>query len=410
MNSIAISEEAQRQNWPLTSLGSLCAQKTGTVNPSNTPDRPFVYVDIASIDNKSKTIVEPQHLMGSEAPSRARRSIRTNDVIVSMTRPNLNAVALVSCEFNEQVCSTGFCVLRAGPRILPDFIFHFVRSRSFINSVSGLVSGALYPAVTEDQIRNLPIPLPPLDEQRRIVGILDHATSIRRLREQAQAKVRQIIPALFVDMFGDPATNPKGYDVAELDSVADIKSGLTKGRKLNEKDIISLPYLRVANVQDGRLDLSEIKHIDVMRDEVDRFLLRRGDLVMTEGGDPDKLGRSAIWRNEVEICVHQNHVFRVRPLLKFVLSDYLCALSCSGYGKGYFLSVAKRTTGIASINRTQLGRFPILMAPIALQQEFAERVSEIEAMATLGDTATQGAERLAQSLMSQVFGQAAAPM
>ncbi len=193
------------------------------------------------------------------------------------------------------------------------------------------------PGLNREDVYRQSIPLPPLDEQRRIVDILDHAASIRRLREQAQAKVREIIPALFVDMFGDPATNPKGYDIAELDNVSDIKSGLTKGRKLNGGDIISLPYLRVANVQDGRLDLSGIKHIDVMRDEVDKFLLRRGDLVMTEGGDPDKLGRSAIWRGEVETCVHQNHICRVRLLPKFVLSDYICALSCSGYGKGYFL-------------------------------------------------------------------------
>ena len=208
--------------------------------------------------------------------------------------------------------------------------------------------------INAEELKAFHIPLPPLAEQGHIVDILNHAASIRRLREETRAKVREIVPALFIDMFGDPVTNPNKWPIAELDVVTSIGSGVTKGRKLNGGQTIEVPYLRVANVQDGRLNLSEVKMISVRADEQVKYGLLPGDLVMTEGGDPDKLGRSAIWKGEIEGCIHQNHVFRVRPHKEQVLPDYLCALSGSAYGKGYFLLVAKRTTGIASINRTQL--------------------------------------------------------
>ena len=140
-----------------------------------------------------------------------------------------------------------------------------------------------------------------------------------------------------------------------LEDAAEIGSGLTKGRKQVNGTFENVPYMRVANVQDGFLDLSEIKTIPANAAERQRYALRVGDLLMTEGGDPDKLGRAALWRGEVQGCLHQNHVFRVRAKCTTFLPQYLAAVMGSSYGKAYFLKVAKRTTGIASINRTQLG-------------------------------------------------------
>jgi type I restriction enzyme, S subunit len=126
--------------------------------------------------------------------------------------------------------------------------------------------------------------------------------------------------------------------------VADIGSGLTKGRKLNGQETIATPYLRVANVQDGYLDLAEIKTIEATAADLEKCALRAGDLLMTEGGDADKLGRCAIWRDEVDGCLHQNHIFRVR-VGPHLLPDYTAAFIQSDAGKSYFLRVAKRTTG-----------------------------------------------------------------
>lgn len=211
--------------WPKVELGEVCVAKTGTRDPARKPEETFLYVDISSVDNKEKRISGAGTVYGHSAPSRARQVINSNDVLVSMTRPNLNAVAMVPPELDGEICSTGFSVLRPKDAILARYLFHFVRSRGFIAATTSAVSGALYPAITASFLRSLPIPLPPLDEQRRIVGLLDRAAEIRRRADSARAKARAILPALFLDAFGDPASNPKGWRVAALGDVADIGSG-----------------------------------------------------------------------------------------------------------------------------------------------------------------------------------------
>jgi type I restriction enzyme S subunit len=138
------------------------------------------------------------------------------------------------------------------------------------------------------------IPLLPDQEQRRIVDILDRAASIRRLRRQAQETARQIVPALFNKMFGDPINNPMGWPVARLETVASVASGVTKGRRLDGAEVVDVPYMRMAKVQDCFLDLRDLKTIPLRPAEIDRFRLLPGDMLMTEGGDPDKVGRGAI--------------------------------------------------------------------------------------------------------------------
>ncbi len=229
-----------------------------------------------------------------------------------------------------------------------------------------------------DLIQSLDVPLPPLAEQQRIAGILNQADAVRRKRQQALALTDQFLRATFLDLFGDPVTNPKRWPVARLDAVSNIQSGVTKGRNYNGHKTVAVPYMRVANVQDGHLVLDEIKEIEVLPDEVDRFRLLPGDVLLTEGGDFDKLGRGAVWRGEIATCIHQNHIFRVRLNPESMIPEFLSTLLGSSRGKRYFLSAAKQTTGIASINKTQLSAFPGLMPPLKLQERFRHIVRSHE--------------------------------
>ena len=137
-----------------------------------------------------------------------------------------------------------------------------------------------------------------------------------------------------------------------------------------------MPYLRVANVQRGYLDLAEIKMVDVKTDEKHKYLLRNGDLLLTEGGDFDKLGRAAIWREQIPVCIHQNHIFRARPL-GAASAEWLMLCTNSPYGRDYFLSSSKQTTNLASINSTQLKNCPIALPPIAEQQRILAKVDQL---------------------------------
>lgn len=161
---------------------------------------------------------------------------------------------------------------------------------------------------------------------------------------------------------------PDHWAIVRLKYVASIQSGLTLGKDFGSRLLKSRPYLRVANVQDGFLDLSEITYINVPPEDIPRYELRVGDVLMTEGGDFDKLGRGYVWEGQIDGCLHQNHVFAVRPHGKSLLSRFLANVLTSSVGKHYFTSTAQQTTNLATTNRTKLADFNLPLPPIDTQK------------------------------------------
>lgn len=253
-------------------------------------------------------------------------------------------------------------------KIHTPYIGRFLQSKfSFLN---GKTTGTTIPHIEKSRLDNLLISIPSLEEQRRIAAILDKAEAIHHKRQKALKMADDFLKSVFLDMFGDPVINPMKWKSVALTTIAEVVSGVTKGKRYSDPNLIRVPYMRVANVQDGHILLNEIKEIDVLKAEAERYKLLPQDILLTEGGDPDKLGRGAIWHGEIKNCIHQNHIFRVRLVSDMVLPEYLSALLGSSYGKRYFLQAAKQTTGIASINKTQLSEFPVLMPDRALQQQY----------------------------------------
>ncbi len=172
---------------------------------------------------------------------------------------------------------------------------------------------------------------------------------------------------------------PNGWAKVPLHHVADVQTGLSKSES-RTGSFIKKPYLRVANVQDGYLDLTEIKEIDVPISQVERFRLHLNDVLLTEGGDFDKLGRGCVWLNEIPGCVHQNHIFAVRvsrPAL--MLPAFLACQVQSAHARSYFLSCAKQTTNLASINSTQIKELPVLLPPLDEQRAIVQALSAWDA-------------------------------
>ena len=190
---------------------------------------------------------------------------------------------------------------------------------------------------------------------------------------------------------------PTGWQRKRLEKVAIIQTGIAKNQNSIE-EYIELPYLRVANVQDGYLDLSEIKTINVHRDKINRYRLENGDVLLTEGGDFDKLGRGAVWEGQIQNCVHQNHVFAVRPNKSELLPSFLSAQTGSSYGKRFFLSCSKQSTNLASINTSQLKAFPVLLPPFPEQKAIADLLST-------WDEAIEKTERLIRAKEVSLKGQ-----
>ncbi len=243
--------------------------------------------------------------------------------------------------------------------------------------------GAAQPFITIGDARDTKIPLPPIDEQRRIAAILDSLTQ-----------------ALFVQVFGELSS---WNAVQPLGDLADIVSGITKGRKLNGEHARPVPYMAVANVQDKRLNIATVKTIDASESEINRYRLKENDLLLTEGGDPDKLGRGTLWKGEISEAIYQNHIFRVRLKSNEALPIFLMWLVSSSYGKSYFLRSAKQTTGIASINKQQLSAFPVPLPPLSAQQLFVDGVQAATRLAASKLAASTATSRLFTSLQHRAF-------
>jgi len=165
---------AMKAGWQTKTLGEVL-QKTETINPLQSPETEFDYIDVSSVSNATFQIEETQRLKGKDAPSRARRLVKANDILFATVRPTLQRIAVVPANLHNQVCSTGYFVLRPKPELDHRFVFYSLFTDDFMGQMESLQKGASYPAVTDGEVRSQLIPVPPLSEQRRIVGILDEA-------------------------------------------------------------------------------------------------------------------------------------------------------------------------------------------------------------------------------------------
>lgn len=175
---------------------------------------------------------------------------------------------------------------------------------------------------------------------------------------------------------------PEHWAVTPFDQVAVVIGGVTKGRDLRGKQVVVCPYLAVANVQRGYFKLNGLKSIEIATDELAKYQVHEGDLLVTEGGDWDKVGRTAIWRGGVDNCLHQNHVFKARVPSEHLLKQWVELVFNSGIGRDYFAGASKQTTNLASINMTQLRSFPLPIPPLNEQQDILSTLAELTSRCT----------------------------
>ena len=234
---------------------------------------------------------------------------------------------------------------------------------------------------------NIFLPVPSEMEQRKIVSFLDHEIArIDALIEEQQRLIellkekRQAVISHAVTKGLDPTVPmkdsrvewlgevPAHWDVGALRWYATIQGGVAKGKDYEGREIVLMPYLRVANVQNGFVDLSEVKEISVLESEVERYSLRAGDVLMNEGGDNDKLGRGTVWQGQISPCLHQNHVFAIRPngSLK---AEWLAAFTQSEQARIYFYLNSKQSTNLASISASNAMGLELPIPSVNEQQE-----------------------------------------
>jgi hypothetical protein len=386
-------------------LGDVCEMLNGFAFRSEG------YVDdgfrIIRISNVQKGYIEDSSpvFYPLDSVEAKKYALEENDLLISLTgnvgRVGILPRELLPATLNQRVA----CIkIKNESQLAKPYLFNFLNSDYFEAKCIDSSKGVAQKNMSTEWLKEYEIPLPPLDEQRRIAAVLDKVSDLIAKRRAQLDKLDELVKARFVEMFGDPVLNPMKWPEQSLENMADIVSGITKGRKARETELIEVPYMAVSNVKDGYIDWTNVKTILATKSEIEQYRLLPDDVLMTEGGDPDKLGRGAIIQKPLENCIHQNHIFRVRLNESAILPIYFAEFLQHQKAKQYFLRCAKQTTGIASINMSQLKSLPTLVPPVTIQQSFAEIVRRINKSELTIQQSLDKLEMLKKALMQEYFG------
>ena len=361
-------------------------------------DGEFIYVDLSAVDQDSKMIASPRWLACTDAPSRARQIIRSGDVLVSTVRPNLNAVGRVPVELDGATASTGFCVLRPRSEVADGaYLFYWVRSPRFVGEMVRRATGASYPAVSDRIVCESKIPLPPLDEQKRIAGILDAADALRAKRREALAQLDTLLQSTFLDMLGDPVTNPMGWEVVTVgDEIGFLTSGSRGWAKYYAKD--GDTFIRIQNLKDGQLDLGDIAFVNAPESaEARRTKVEPGDVLLSITAD---LGRTAV----VPGGIAKAHINQHLAILRFTsLNPVFVSYQLASKGGQAQFDRLNREGVKAGLNFNDVKSIRLTNPPLDLQHRFATIVESVEEQKTRQRAHLAELDTLFASLQSRAF-------
>ena len=309
--------------------------------------------------------------------------VQPNDLVMNKMKAWQGSIAI--SEY-EGIVSPAYFVYQPNNSLFelahPKYVHYLLRNPIYVTQYLSRSKGIRVNQwdLDPDEFRNIELLLPSKVEQEKIYNFLDHETAkidnliekqqqlIELLKEKRQAVISHAVTkGLNSDVpMKDSGVKwlgevPNHWLVRRLKHTANLQSGIPKGKDLAGKNVVSVPMLRVANVQDGYLDLEDIHNIDIEPSQLERYLLRNGDVLMNEGGDNDQLGRGAVWSAQLDNCIHQNHVFAIRP--ENIESEWLDMLTRAAYAKFHFYRVAKQSTNLASISSTNIKETPLLIPP-----------------------------------------------
>lgn len=390
--------------WKYVKLGEVCTvERGGSPRPIDdfitTDENGINWIKIGDAD-ESMYITKTAQRIKPEGMKKSRY-VKPGDFLLSNSmsfgRPYILKI--------DGCIHDGWLVLRDENNVFDKkFLYYYLSAPITYKKFKSMEVGGVVNNLNSDMVRKVRVPIPSQEEQHRISDRLDKVSNVIFLRNQQLAKLDDLVKARFVEIFGDVFLNPMEWPEKKLESLADIVSGITKGRKTTETDLQEVPYMAVSNVKDGYIDWTTVKTILATRREIEQYRLMPDDILMTEGGDPDKVGRGAIIKMPLKNSIHQNHIFRVRLNEQEILPDFLAEYLQHQKAKRYFLGCAKQTTGIASINMRQIKALPTLVPPLSLQNQFAAFVERVDKQKQTVQQSLEKLELMKKALMQEYFG------
>ena len=383
-------------------IGQLCKPNVGQIKLDD--DRLIDYFDIASIDNINKKITGFTTYTFVEAPSRARRMIKKDNILVSTIRPNLNAVALFDMNTqNVPVASTGFCVLDCKEDTNPRFLFYYLQSRFFVNEMVSQATGASYPAVSDKIVRSAHIPVYSYGEQVVIADMLDKVTYIIAKRKQQLAKLDELVKARFVEMFGNPVLNDKGWKLKSLsDLTKKIGSGATPkgGKEVYQENGVA--FIRSMNVYNGKFEYKELAYIsDEQACKLDGVTVKEKDVLLNITGA--SVARSCVVPTDILPARVNQHVCIIR-CGESIIPEFLNKILIDDNYQNFLWNIAGSGATREAITKQQVENLQIITPPIERQGAFVEFCKQIEGLKILMQRSLEQMKTLKKALMQQYFG------
>ena len=387
-------------NIATVELNSVCRMDRRTTPASEALDRGLEFVGMEHVDPETGQIAVGQ---GSRTGEGKGQAFLFDDrhVLFGKLRPYLRKIALPQqpgCASTELVP-----LLPDGARLDRGYLFHWVRRPPVIDALMAKNTGARMPRADMSVLLHMAIPLPPLDEQRRIVGLLDRAAEIRRRADAARAKARAIIPALFLDTFGDPATNPKGWPVVEL---GDVITRITGGKNIEAGNGTSqYRIMKVSAVTSGIFKAHEAKPAPDDHIPAEDHHVRPGDFLFSRANTSELVGAVAIADDVPAGLLLPDKIWRIEWTPARMEPRYAYSLLRSSEIRRIFAVIGSGTSGsMKNISQAKLVRVPIPLPPLPIQTAFADQTHRLDSLARHLDAAAAKAEAMAAGLSAEVFG------
>lgn len=410
-------------NWTWVTLGEVCEKISNGANTKQFDEKiGFPISRIETIWNENIDLNRVKYINENDPEFIDKYSLKKDDILFSHINSDihLGKTAIFKNQVSTLIHGTNLLLIRLKKDVSSDFFnYQFKYKRKKGEFIAIAQKSVNQSSINQQKLKSIKFILPPFEVQKDIIskieelfseldkGIEQLKTIRKQLKNYRQAVLKWAFEGRLTNEVVKDKELPKGWKIEILKSVCNIIGGVTKGRDFKGKETIYLPYLRVANVQDGYLDLKEIKKIEVLTTDKEKYKLLIGDILYTEGGDKDKLGRGTIWRGEIKDCIHQNHIFRARPISDNFNSQYISYYSQTKSAKNYFFKHGKQTTNLASINLTILSNLPIPICSINEQikivQEIESRLSVADKMEETINQSLQQAEALRQSILKKAF-------
>lgn len=382
--------------WPTRRLREIGTVVTGTTPPTaenGSYGGTIPFITPAHLDSEDPISTTPVGLTQSGAAK--ARLLAPNSVLVCCIGATIGKVGItdVPAITNQQINAVEFDPAHINPR----FALHYFKSIK--SKLKLLATSTTLPILNKSRFASLEIPVPRLSEQKRIAAILDKADAIRRKREQAIKLADEFLRSLFLDMFGDPATNPKRLPIVRI---GDLLSSVAYGTSKKACEQGQYPVLRMLNITyEGSWKLSDFKFMDLTAAEFERYSVEKGDILFNRTNSRELVGKTAVFRSDGPM-VYAGYLIRLRTNER-AHPEYISAFLNSGYMKRQLRDRCKSIIGMANINAKEIQAFPVPLPAIHSQEAFATCVEAVLKSRTTLEGNLCEINRLVESLTQRAF-------